>query len=123
MTPDTTHKTMLTVLIIIGIVIIFILLAPRAASTGYSYQNGTIFTASAVPFSDTRTTTTQTGTYSFVRYIPHTSSRSSTNSTYTYYSYPTTTYTDGTAYDNGTVFPDGCTLTSPVSTTTGEPCS
>lgn len=123
MQPDNTHKTLLTVLIIIGIVIIFILLAPRAATTGYSYQNGTVYTASALPFNNVATTTSQTGTYSFVRYIPRSISRSSTGTTYTYYTYPTSTYDYGTSYDNSTVFPDGCTMTSPVSTTTGEPCS
>lgn len=123
MQPDNTHKTLLTILIIIGIVIIFILIAPRAASTGYSYQNGAVYTASALPFTTANTTTRQTGTYSFVRYIPRTTSSSSVGTTTTYYTYPSTQYDYGGIYDNGTVFPDGCTLTSPVSTTTGQPCS
>jgi len=121
MNPDNTHKTMMVVLIIIGIILIIILLSPRGYST-YSYR-GNAFTASALPMQvDVQP---KIGTYSFVRYLPTrtTSTTTTTGSTHTSYSYPTTDYSYQTYDQGGTVFPDGCTLTSPYSTTTGLPCS
>lgn len=122
MPTDNTQKNMLGALIIIGIIIIIILIAPRATSSRYAYQ-GNAFTASALPVEFN--SAPQTGTFSFVRYIPHkTQTYTSTGTTYTYYTQPQTQYYDYSyQYQGGVVFPDGCTLTSPVSTTTGQPCS
>jgi hypothetical protein len=119
---DNSHKTLLGAILIIGIIIVVILLSRSNTTVGYSYR-GTQYAASALPLNVN--VGPATGTYSIVRYVPRTAQTYSSGSTYTYYTYPQTQYVDYSyqQYDNGTVFPDGCTLTSPVSTTTGLPCS
>ncbi len=122
------NRPLIVTMIIIGIIIIILLLSPRYGynrAVQYGYGNTNMFAASAVPFTNNYTyTTTRTnvpGTYSIVRTYPQPKSYSYTSyTTPTYYSYPQTTYQP---YPGETVFPDGCTMTSPYSTTTGEPCS
>jgi hypothetical protein len=116
MQTDNNYKPFLTALIIIGVIIIIMLARPRVGQQRSYSMNGYNLSASAtryVPIEPTR------GTYSVIRYVPerHTT-RYSVPTSYSY-SY-TDTYTSDT---NGTMFPDGCTLTSPYSLTTGLPCS
>ncbi len=112
------NRPLLVTLIIIGILILIALVGPRMRT--YSYR-GYGLTASAVPMTVVNRAPDSVY-YTFYRYIP--SSRptyTQQQSTYTSYSYPSTTQYYPTSGD--VVFPDGCTLTSPVSTTTGLPCS
>lgn len=117
------NRPLLIILIIIGILILISLMS-RGQMMSY---RGYGLTASATPVS------VRTGSrlpdreyYTFFRYVPvqrtyvtYPSSSYSYSASETYYPSSSTYYpTDG-----GTVFPDGCTLTSPYSTTTGLPCS
>ena len=121
MNPEN-NRPLLIAILIIGIIILIVLISPKISRNTYSYSGNT-FTASALPLT-MNTSSSQVGTYSFVRYIPRKNTYSSGTS-YTYYTYPETTYDYSYQYQDqgGVVFPDGCTLTSPVSTTTGQPCS
>ncbi len=120
--PENNNRPLLVALTIIGIIIIIILLAPRMQQRAatYSYQGyGYGLAASATPVAIRQTP--DTDYYTFYRHIPV--RRNTTYTTYTYTSPSYTYYPQQTGYDGGTVFSDGCTLTSPYSTTTGLPCS
>ncbi len=116
---DTSHKSLLWAIIIIGIIIILLLIRPTTIAPGYSYRAGSALTASTLPI-DFTTARSNVGSYTIIRYIPeHYRSTSY---------YPTTTSPQSThyyqqQYSGETMFSDGCTLTSPYSLTTGEPCS
>lgn len=111
------NRPLITILIVIGIIIILLLAIPRLQNMRtYSYD-GYALTASTVPLRNTLPQNNQ-ASYTFVRYIP-VRQVVPTRATYTTYSY----YPSQGTYDNGVVFSDGCTLTSPYSTTTGQPCS
>ncbi len=122
MNTDSSHKALLGAILIVGIIILVVLLSPRGGAS-YAYRGTNLYTASTYPLQSTGTTISvpATGTYSFIRYVPKTTTRTTTTgSTYTYYTYP---QTQSVYQDTGTMFPDGCTLTSPFSLTTGQPCS
>lgn len=116
----TENKNLLWALIIIGIIIIIMLASPRLGMRRYSYYPG--LTASVVPtYYQANIVTGAPGTYSVVRTYPKTTSYSYT--TIPAYSYYYQYQQESNQYAGETVFSDGCTLTSPYSTTTGEPCS
>ncbi len=114
----TEHKNLLWLIIIIGIIIIILLASPRLAARRYGYYGTGMFAASAVPvYYQQPVVAGIPGTYSIFRTYPKTSSYTYTPSTSYYYQQTSSSYT------GEPVFSDGCTLTSPYSTTTGEPCS
>ncbi len=123
------NRGLITAMIIIGIIIIVLLIAPRFSRTALSYT-GSALTASTVDLGSEHRIGSSDYYYTIDRRVP----RSYSNTMYynpgttTRYSYPATTnYTYSSSdyqYQNdGTVFSDGCTLTSPYSLTTGQPCS
>ena len=124
---NSTTKTLLTIMIVIGIIIIILLLSPRYGFNRgtYSYSGNSMLTASTASFDtrSSRSTSRDPGHYTIIRTYP----QSMPSTTYTYTSYPSTYYqypvTQQYVDDGGIIFPDGCTLTSPTSTTTGLPCS
>lgn len=111
------NRPLLIILIIIGIFILIALLSPRMrGAQSYSYR-GYGLTASTVPLGRQRAPDSEY--YTIYRYIPTQHTTYTQSSSYPTY-YPSQ---PSTAYPGETVFPDGCTLTSPTSTTTGLPCS
>lgn len=117
MQTDNNYKPFLTALIIVGVIIIIMLARPRVGGRERSYSmNRYNLGASATRYIPLEHTP---GTYSVIRYIPE--SRTTGYSVPISHSY---SYTDGYTPDtSGVMFPDGCTLTSPYSLTTGLPCS
>ena len=112
MQTDNNYKPFLTALIIIGIIIIIMLARPHVGQQRSYSMNGYNLSASATRYMPVEPTR---GTYSVIRYIPE---RRTVPTSYNY------SYTDGYSTDtSGVMFPDGCTLTSPYSLTTGLPCS
>lgn len=108
------NRNLLVALVVIGIIIIILLIAPTLSHTRLGYYPSN-FTASTVSLDATPSRNNGSGYYTIYRYVPPYSS--STVTTYTYSSTP--------AYDYSgeQMFSDGCTMTSPYSLTTGEPCS
>lgn len=108
------NRNLLVAILVIGIIIVILLIAPTVSRTRLGYYPSN-FAASTISLDSTPSRTKGYGYYTIYRYVP--SYSSSTATTYTYSSIP--------AYDYSgeQMFSDGCTMTSPYSLTTGEPCS
>ena len=110
-----TNKVLLLILIFIGIILIVLVAGGRRSPMMMRTYQGYGLTASTTPI--TEPTTGAVGTYTFTRYIPDRRTVPTTSTTSTYY------YTTPSVIDPSAMFPDGCTMTSPYSLTTGLPCS
>ncbi len=110
---DQTNRTLLLILIFIGIILIVLVAAGQRPLARFGG-----LTASVSPLDTYQKQPAQVGTYSIVRYIPQKQSVAPQTS-YSYTSYQPQYYPT----DTSIMFPDGCTMTSPYSLTTGLPCS
>lgn len=109
-------KGILTAILAIGIVVVVLLIAPGASRIAMNYRPD--LTASTSRFTPGTYYGDRSGEYYYTihRYVPQ--------QQYVYPSTTTYTYTSsGTGYEGEMMFSDGCTMTSPYSLTTGEPCS
>ncbi|MBP6904535.1 MAG: hypothetical protein KBB91_00575 [Candidatus Pacebacteria bacterium] len=130
---NSTNKTLITIMIVIGIIIIILLLGRGYIATPmtYSYRSGNFLTASTIPLDGYtyQNADNRPGHYTITKRYTEPSLIITAPKSYSYTSYTTTpsyqydySYSQ-TTYPGETIFPDGCTLTSPYSLTTGEPCS
>lgn len=123
---DSTNKTLLTIAIIIGIIILIVWALPRTVRTGYSYY--TPLSASVTPVNrvPVRTYPYSDSNYDYevIRYVPHTTRTiRTTPSTTRSYSYTTTpTYSYEYYPEDDTYYPEGCNATTRYSATTGDRC-
>lgn len=131
------NRGLITTMIIIGVVIVILLIAPGYRPSTYAYRGGNVLTASTVSIDpyiqqSSRSHVSSTGYYTIERNIPRTStytySYPAPTTTYTTYSYPqpqsyTYSYPQQQYQNQGGYFSDGCSITSAYSITTGQLCS
>lgn len=126
MDSQPTNRTLLITMFVIGAIIIVLLLSQQGGSSLLNYSSrGNVLTASSLSF-DTpsqQAIVTSPGHYTITKTYTEPTLIITPSHTYTVPTYQYDYSYQQQYVDPGIMFPDGCTMTSPYSLTTGEPCS